>query len=200
MRFLNERSEYTINRKFVSGVIKCEFAFPDQVFKDCMKQFLFITFDQVLMRQFFTHMKSFMHAIGENSFMFSVINPDPNTYFHKHFSKYSVIDISIADSEDDYIAALNADPGNSPADAIMHNSNSILIHSTTSNWAVYAERELGIAVCSFIDKSTRDVFFNEFEIGSVRDIDGAIKLMGLAFKNKKVPVDIERPFRNSYAN
>jgi len=199
MRFLNKQSEYAINRKIVSSVIKRESALPDQVFKDCMKQFLFITFDLVLMRQFFMHMKSFMHAIGEKDFMFSVINPAPDAYFYKHFSKYSVIAISIADSEDDYIAALDSDPGNSPADAIMHNSNLILIHSTTSKWAIYAERELGIAVCSFIDKSTRDVFFNEFEIGSVRDIDGAIKLMGLAFKNKTVPVDIERAFRNSYS-
>jgi len=199
MRFLDEYSEYSINRKFVSDVIKCNTAFPDQVFTGRMRQFLFISFDLVLTRQFFTHTKSFIQAIGESAFLFSVIDPDPNTYFYKHFSKYSVIDFSITDTEEDYMAALDADPGDSPADALMHNTNSVLMHSSSSNWAIYAERELGIGVCSFTDKSIRDVFLNEFDVDFLQDIDGAIKLMGLAFKNRKVPIDIENVFRNCYS-
>lgn len=198
MRFLNEPSEYALNRKSVSKIIRCHTAFPDRVFTDHFGHFQFITFDEILMRQFLLNTRAFLQAIDECTFQFSVIDPDPKQYYFKH-SKYSVLNISSTDTDEDYMAALNAGPDDSPADALMHNTNSVLLHSSSCCWAVYAEQELGVGVCAFTDKAISDIFSKVYSIDFPRNIDSTIKLMGCVFKNGKVPMDIERAFRSSYS-
>lgn len=199
MRFLNDPSEYLLNRKVVSEIIVPNALFPDRVFTDRFGHFQFVTFDQILMRPFFLNIKDFLQAIDEDTFQFSVIDPDPEEYYYGNFFKYSVVTFSSTDTGEDYIVALNADPGRSPADAIMHNSNSVLIYSFSCRWAVYGERDLGIGVCAFSDMSVSNIFTEVYGVDLLPGIDDAIRLMKLAFNNGKVPIDIEQKFRTSYS-
>jgi hypothetical protein len=72
-----------------------------------------------------------------------VLDPDPVHYFHRHFDKYPALEITRGDSAREYLAFLNADPGNSPADAVGTNWWACVIVPPSSKWFIHALRDSG---------------------------------------------------------
>lgn len=67
--------------------------------------------------EFVNDLFCFTNATAD-SFAFIGLSPDPLGYFFNHFSKFPAIIFQSTDSEADYCAMLQADPGGSPADAL----------------------------------------------------------------------------------
>jgi len=77
---------------------------------------------------------AFEHA---DTFTVLALRPDPFTYFHHHFQKYPAFHVGPEHSVDDYFAFLNADPGDSLADALASNAQRYAILPTNGSWFVY---------------------------------------------------------------
>ncbi len=131
---------------------------PENVFKQDLKFFLFVTFDELFMPLFFNHLKRFLLEVGENNFWLTAIDPDPKLYFGANFDFFGAIGFSSTDIDEDYLAALNNYPQDSPADALAHNANSLMFFSSQYGWAVYGNRDADIAICAFADIKQVELF------------------------------------------
>lgn len=81
-----------------------------------------------------------MDSGGDTNAFYIVLRPDPVHYFHRHFNKYPAFEITREDSEQTYLAALNADPGGSPTDAIITNWWTCVIVPPSRKWFVHVMR------------------------------------------------------------
>ena len=101
-----------------------------------------LTFEdiEVMAAGFFSLPKKLMVLSDEPTFRYIVLKPDPVTYFFVHFGKYSIIEFSREDSQESYTAALNEDPGGSPADALIFNWSEYVILSSSKKWFIHGVR------------------------------------------------------------
>lgn len=101
-----------------------------------------LTFDdaEVCTLKFANLLQELMEYSGDSTVYYVVLDPDPVHYFHRHFKKYPVLEISLGDSPESYISSLNQDPGGSPADAIGINWWTCVIVPPSLKWFVHALR------------------------------------------------------------
>ena len=63
----------------IDRVIDRSRTLPDRVFRNTLKYFLFITFDELRMTLFFNHIKQYLIRTGERKFWLTTIDPDPRS-------------------------------------------------------------------------------------------------------------------------
>jgi hypothetical protein len=158
MKVVSEEKDFSLIEFGIDRAIDRSKVFPDRVFRGTLKYFLFITFDELFMTMFFNHIKEYLSKIGESDFWLVTIEPDPRRYFAHNFKFYGAFEFSRSDDEKDYVSALSGFPEESPADALMHNSNSLIILSSSNKWAIFGNRDADIAVCAFSDRGPFDEF------------------------------------------
>lgn len=158
MKVISTEKDYNSVATVAAKVLNRTKVLPDNVFRSALKFFLFITFDDLFMPLFFNHLKRYLLEIGENRLWVMAIEPDPKLYFGAHFNFFGAIEFSLSDTEDNYLAALNNYPADSPADALAHNANVLIFFSSTHTWVVYGDREADIAICAFADRTQMELF------------------------------------------
>jgi len=158
MRLASTEKDYGPIATGVEKILDKTKVLPEKVFNQALRYFLFITFDELFMPLFFNHIKRYLLEIDESSFWLTAIEPDPKLYFRLHFNFWGAIEFFSSDTEDDYLAAVNNYPEDSPADALAHNSNLLMVFSSTNRWAIYGDRETDIAICAFTDQTQMELF------------------------------------------
>jgi hypothetical protein len=98
---------------------------------------------EICTTKFANLLQHLMGLSGDSTAYYIVLEPDPVHYFHRHFGKYPVLEITRDHSAKDYLAFLNADPGGSPADAVGTNWWACVIVPLSSKWFVHALRDSG---------------------------------------------------------
>jgi hypothetical protein len=83
---------------------------------------------------FFDLLVLLMKRSSDRAVSYVVLQPDPVSYFHKFFGKYSALEILDGDSAEEYLAMLNEDPGDSPADAVGINFGVAVIVPASGLW------------------------------------------------------------------
>jgi hypothetical protein len=86
-------------------------------------------------------MKKLMTLGQDCTCYYLVLSPDPDAYFRMHFDKYPLLEIQATDSAEEYLGALNEDPGDSPADAIGINWSQYAVLAPSRRWFVRAIRD-----------------------------------------------------------
>jgi hypothetical protein len=157
MKVISTESDYSVVESSAEYLFDKNKTLPENVFLPRLVGFLFITFDELFMPVFFNHLKNFLRAIGENSFWVASIEPDSKIYFGAHFGFFG-FEFFVSDSERDYLDALHSYPEASPADALVHNSNLLMISSATGRWAIYGDRAADLAICAFDSQGRLDTF------------------------------------------
>lgn len=158
MKVINTENEFVHIDSKIDNAIEKSKILPDKIFRSVFKYFLFITFDELFMILFFNHLKEYLIQVGEKGFWMSIIDPDPKGYFFKNFGFFGSFEFLNSDSENNYVSALNEFPYNSPADAPMHNSNSLVFSSFINNWVIYGNRDADIAICAFLNGEEMKIF------------------------------------------
>ena len=119
--------------------------FPDRMIVRQYKYSYLFEFETLFSEEFFSTLKKQIKNELEY-FILLVIEPDPFTYFDKHFNCLPLIQIDKRTSFENYIYSLNADPGDSPADSII--SNSRIVYVADNNFEkifiVLRDKEIGI--------------------------------------------------------
>jgi hypothetical protein len=81
---------------------------------------------------------------GTGDFAVIVLKPDPFSYFHFHFGKYSGFVVREGNSEDDFADILMRDPGDSPADAIGFYSEQYVVSPIVGDMVHVCQSRLGL--------------------------------------------------------
>jgi hypothetical protein len=86
---------------------------------------------------FFFFIRALLAFESADTFAVLALRPDPFAYFHHHFKKYPAFLVGPEHSVDDYFAFLNADPGDSLADALASNTQRYAVLPINGSWFVY---------------------------------------------------------------
>jgi hypothetical protein len=162
MRAITTEEGYFSVASVTENILDKTKVLPEKVFKQTFKFFLFVTFDELFIPLFFNHFKRYLLEAGENDFWLSAVDPDPKLYFGANFDFFGAIEFSSIDTEEEYLAALNNYPLDSPADALVHSANSLIVFSSKYEWAIYGNRNTDIAICSFVDVEQMERFKSNY--------------------------------------
>jgi hypothetical protein len=92
-------------------------------------------------REFARLIQALLILSNDRAAHYMVLDPQPVTYFHRHFGKYPILSLLRGDSAETYIALLNEDPGGSPADAVGTNCYEWIILPESHRWFVHCLRD-----------------------------------------------------------
>jgi hypothetical protein len=163
MKAIYDKSEFDLIEVAFDKVIDRTKTIPEQVFRQALKSYLFIPFDDILLTErLFKHLKEYLINNNEKILWLTVGDPDPVTYFAHHFGFFGTVEFSVTDKADDYLSALWNFPQESEPDALMHNSNTLMLTSPSGKWAIVGDRYGEIAVCAFSDKIEVEKFRKEY--------------------------------------
>jgi len=154
--FLNEKNHATL-------IFKNNVELPNNLFTNEFTSFKSIEFDKLYSASVFEGIKVFLKKISNSNFTFFSIEPSPEKYFFKHFTKYSVAKIPIDSSYDDYLNFLNEDPGNSPADCLIDRSETILIYSDNPIWGIVGSKDWEVGIVGFKEVEIEKHFLSSFD-------------------------------------
>ena len=175
MKIISIEDDFNTIEKGIDRVLGKSKILPERVFSETMKYFLFVPFDDLFMALFYNHIKKFLIKTGEKRFWLVVTDPSPRSYFARYFDFFGAIEFSISDNEGDYISALNDFPSDSPADALIHNSNSVVVSSCRGEWAVFGDRDADIAVCGFSSREKMVLFREVYGSDLLSGVEEAAK-------------------------
>ncbi len=152
-----DRSVYLQECSFAEKLLRAGASFPDQIFSPELQNFTFFNFDDFFTNSFFESLTRFVGLNGpDETFRLFTRRPDPEEYFYKNFDCYPILEGCILWTAEKYLASVFADPGDSPADAFAYNSVELILHSRSSDWCMYGNRDFEIAVLGAKAKSLID--------------------------------------------
>lgn len=155
----------------LSKVCNINSAWPNNMFNDNFKFFECAEFDFIYSEAFFSSLVDFLKRLNEESFTFYTLNPQPHQYFYHHFKKYSVANIPVSNTYEDYNSFLNRDPNDSPADALTYNSETVVIFSQNSSWAIIGSKDWEVAIIAFSELSVKHMFVSSMNRDIVRIVE-----------------------------
>lgn len=167
VEYISQPDQFDIEKEYLRRVFNDQVDLPNNLFTTDFKYFEAFEFDLIYFDAFFDGLKLFLKKTNNNWFTFYTILPSPEEYFFKHFGKFSAGKVNLDCNYDDYIDFLNSDPGNSPADAPIHNSELVAFYSNEPNWGIVGSKDAEIAIVGFKHKVIRNVFLNSFK-GNVK--------------------------------
>ena len=194
MRLIKAQEEYELIECWREKIVDRIEYLPQNVFQNSYSFFLFITFYEILMPSFFSHIKTFLERNGENGFWLSSLDPDPKTYYGENFGFFGTIEFLDDDTEEDYLAALHNIPVERIADALAYRSDILLLFSRSHDWGIYGVRHLDIAICAFTHRNRKECFQSIYKSDLLNGVDAAAEYV-YGGTNDKI---LKERFRRNY--
>lgn len=195
--FAIREKEFEESFRLVTAAFNPNKRLPEQIFDHLFTNFFFEEFDWAMSADFW---KTIQHLaiVSQDSFILTgVLEPNPIEYFYQEFGYYNWFKLPVNISCDDYWDVLQLEPEDSPADAILYNSDIVVWVSATMKWAVWGERNLGVCVLALKDNST--IKKEHPPIGKWKSVNEAlINLFPISFYGKQVPIDFSELLRRNY--
>lgn len=125
---------------------------PGQVFRR-FSRFRFIDFDRTMEPEFWWMLSELAMLAdgGDPLITVAVLDPEPVSYWYRHYRFYGAFQLVASASDRDYWASLSAAPPESPPDALYINSFRMAWLSNGERWAIWGERSRGSAVIGVAD-------------------------------------------------
>jgi hypothetical protein len=128
----------------------------------------------------------------------SVLNPEPITYFYKHFIKINAFYFKADVTEDEYYAMRWRNPGN-PSDAIQFNTGIETYIPSSLSWAMWGERSREIAVIGLDDSALAEALIADK--GYWMDAETASdEFASMPYRDQKMPEDLRRALSANYGS
>ncbi len=129
LEFIDSEQEYIDATNELKRVFKKEIDIVENPFTKEFSIYTGFEFDKIYSKGFYLSLQKFLRKKDSKGFTFYTLVPASDNYFFANFSKYSIARIAINATYDKYIEFLHRDPGNSPADALLYNAETLsLIH------------------------------------------------------------------------
>lgn len=122
---------------------------PARVFRNQYDRFRFLEFDRFSNPEFLALLRRLMEASLDPKTNLVVLEPDPETYFYKHFGRFGALEIPVDESWDGYRAEMQNGPQSSPADSLAINSLVLAWFPPSLRWLIWGERSSEIMVLAY---------------------------------------------------
>ena len=187
MRFITAPTPYHRVRDLLNRCFELEARLPGQVLQRVPQAHAFFEFDEVFSETFWNAMKGLLSHYGDDTVIFSVVEPDPESYFYKEFGYYPAMELSRAVRGDQYLSLFSFVPDDSPADALLHNSQALVFLSQSGGMAIWADRDLELGLLALYDGSGVQAPNILPESVQWFDVHRAIEVISPAFTGGRVP-------------
>jgi hypothetical protein len=187
--FVRDDKEFNELWRMANDIFYLERRLPKQVFREQFNHYLFEEFDWAMSEDFWDNICKLARKAKDDFVLTAVLDPDPVEYFHKEFHYYNWIKIPIGLPSDEYFAVLELGPEESPADAVLYNSYTVIWISPSMKWAIWAERNYGVCVLGSQDTSIGNDLLPVLK--TWRPIDETVlSWVALNFMDQKLPKEI----------
>lgn len=195
-----ERSKYEDAVRLLESLVDTNAELPDQVFAPTVAVFRIFDITEVWMAAFFDAAKHVMQVRGDQTrLLVAMIRPDPIGYYYAHFRKFPLFQFDRSDDAQTYLDALNADPGNSPADALVHNAAVLAIYPESCQWVVYGDRDFEVAIIATRDRETQEAWGSTLLAERLYPVRQAIENLLVPMYGGDVPREVAEAFLRNYA-
>lgn len=158
--FVRETKDFEKINKLLLKAIDVTKEMPNYIFKKNYRFLRFIYDYDSFTAEFAIILKKFTTTSLDDNFYLAVLKPNPKEYFYKHFGYYNYGVFPYNVSTDEYTKFITHSPDDSPADAILYNSNYICWLSGSLNWVIYLDREFEICVLAYNDDRYNKILVN----------------------------------------
>lgn len=192
--FINAAHEYEAALSLLNRVFQIKNSLPEQVFKKPFFGFICIDFDSSMTANFWDIVLQPIGKIFNDSHILTaVLDPDPKDYFYHNFGYYNILNLPIYITGTEYLKSLEIGPAESPADAILYNSEVVVWVPNGGRWAIWGQRDYEICILAFADEQAMNLakpFLNK----SWRFADTALN----SFVLKGISKDFLADFMSNY--
>ncbi len=198
MRFVTSPDSYSRIRRQLDRHLLLEAALPGAVLRHRPRTHTFFEFDEVFRESFWDVMYILAAQSGDDTVVFSVIDPDPEEYFYREFGYFPAAEAPVGFDTSRIIDVLCSAPDDSPADSLMHNSHTIAIASSFGGMVAWADRSLGLGLLALFDRPEMGVGQRLPEGFPFADVHRAIEIIRPAFVGSRVPDLIRNELLRNY--
>ncbi|MFK4305316.1 hypothetical protein ABH892_005501 [Paenibacillus sp. RC254] len=171
-----EKFEEAVN--LVKRAFDHEKRLPEQIFNVPFQKTCVFDFDKAMSYSFWHELERLINLSNDPFILMAVLDPHPVDYFYKEFSRYNFFILSRDATADEYWKMIESSPEESPADAIVFNSEVVVWLSPSMKWAIWGERSYGICIVGLSEE------ISSYKSESCLTIDTAISdLVSLNFGN-----------------
>ncbi|QJC52575.1 hypothetical protein HGI30_14050 [Paenibacillus albicereus] len=193
--FIRDKKEFEEILFLVTKAFNSEQRLPNQIFKFPFQKTVVLDFDHAMSDLFWDELEQLTYVFGDSSVIMGVLDPHPVDYYYNEFSQYNWCIFQKGTTDDDYWNMLEKGPDESPADAILYNSEVVVWLSPSMKWAIWGERSYGICILGFNNE------IGDYKSDSWFTMDRAInELVSLNFKKCTVPEEISTKLKKFYSN
>lgn len=161
--YVREKNEFDKLNAMVKSIFDKEARLPEQVFCQPFNFFMFEEFDWTISGDFWNTVKNIAFETKDDFILTAVLEPSPEEYFYKEFNYFNWVKLPVNLSADEYLEALELGPEESPADAVVYNSYTVIWLSPSMKWAIWGERNYGISIIGFNDISYRNKLLSSLQ-------------------------------------
>ncbi|MGD6818699.1 hypothetical protein [Metabacillus sp. 84] len=196
--FVKNYKEFFELKKMVTDTFLIENNLPYKVFQPQFSSFLFEEFDWCMSNEFWKTIRKIADITDESYIISAVLDPDPIEYFFKEFNYYNWIKIPKDLPDDSYEETLELGPKESPADAILYNSFTIVWLSPSKKWGIWGDREYGVSVMGFQNEEVKKSLMPF--LYSWRSLDETVlSRIGINFRNQKTHQEFGEILKLNYS-
>lgn len=146
MIFIKEKNEFKQSTIIINDVINKGNNLPNNVFNKRFTYYFFNQFDWAMSPDIWEEIKKISTLTKDNHILMAVLDPDPVTYYKRNFDYYNWAKLPISCSADEYMALLSLEPPDSPADAVIFNSEIIVWLPPSKKWAIFGNKDRNLCV------------------------------------------------------
>lgn len=196
--FVRDNKEFNEFKEMIIAIFNIENNLPEQVFDKKFGDFKFEEFDWTMSGEFWNTLKKLAIQTKDDFVLTAVLKPNPVKYFYKEFNYYNWIKLPVNLSADEYYEILEVGPEESPADAVVYNSYTVVWLSPSMKWAIWGERDYGISVIGFNKMSHQNKL--SFSLKSWRSIDDAVlSWIETNFMSQELQQDFVKTLYSNYS-
>ncbi|GGJ65704.1 hypothetical protein GGR02_000606 [Anoxybacillus voinovskiensis] len=197
--FVREKKEFNKLIGIASDTFYIENRLPKQVFREQFNYFLFEEFDWAMDKDFWSIIQQLSKETKDDYVLAAVLDPNPVEYFYKEFNYYNWMKLPVNLSPDEYLDVLELGPEESPADAVLYNSYTVIWLPPSMKWAIWGERSYGVCILGFQDVNNSADLLPILK--NWRSIDETVlSWVGLNFVNQQLPQEIANTLFLNYSN
>src|ERR1700733_8067242 len=147
MNIIRDLDTFDTLRTQVCRLVDIGLTVPSRVFINKSWDCGFCSFDLCFSPDLLRSCSGLCEAVGDDSFWFSMVDPDPVKYYYKEFGRFGAVKIQKNEDVGSVWSAFEEDPGGSPADALMYAVRRFVVISPSMRWAVWGTRDDELIIC-----------------------------------------------------
>lgn len=198
MRFVVNRHRFEHIRSQLDQHVRLDGALPGSVLRHHPRGHAFFAFDELFNEAFWGGVQAIALEAGDTVLNFSVLEPHPTNYFFREFGYFAALEIPVGVDVGTIIDVLCSMPDDSPADSLVHNSQTIAVASPSGAVVAWADRSLDLGLFASFGSPGNRLTMTLPDTVRTFDAYHAIAMMSPTFLEGLVPDQVKNEILRNY--